>query len=60
MSSKRHSPSATQNWIKDSTLKDFKRQAIKLSAKEKADNEGKVQVTIPHPTLKRTYILKYI
>lgn len=60
MSSNRVSPSANQNWIKDSTLKEFKSQAIKLSAKEKADKEGKRQVTIPHPTSPRAVIIKYI
>ena len=60
MSSNRVSPSANQNWIKDSTLKEFKSQAKKLSAKEKAQNQGKKQVTIPHSTIPKTFILKYI
>lgn len=60
MSSNRVCPSTNQNWIKDSTLKEYKSQAKNLSAREKAKNEGKRQVTIPHPTIPKTFILKYV
>jgi hypothetical protein len=50
----------TENWIRYNTLKDFKDRAKRLVEKDKAEHEGKQQITIPHPTIKKTYILKYI
>jgi hypothetical protein len=50
----------TENWIKTDVIKDSKQRANKLSAQDKAEHEGKKQVTIPHPTLKKTFIIKYI
>lgn len=60
MSSNRKSPSSNQNWIETERLNDYKKQAKAKVSETNKQNEGKTQVTIPHPTLKKTFILKYI
>ena len=49
-----------ENWIRTSTLKEFKNQAKKAVTETNAKHQGMRQVTIPHPTFKRTFILKYV
>lgn len=60
MSSRKKSPSSNQNWIETERPNDYKKQAKKKVSETNKQNEGKRQVTLPHPTLKKTFILKYI
>lgn len=49
-----------ENWIKTESLKEYKNQAKKKVIQHDKYVEGKRQVTIPHPTIPKTFILKYI
>lgn len=49
-----------ENWVHEHTHESFKRTAKKVAVETEKKNEGKKQVTIKHPTLPRTVILKYV
>lgn len=54
----------TENWVKTETLGDYHKKAILAAKKRKQWEEeqlkqGKKEKLIPHPTLLRTFILKF-
>lgn len=54
----------TENWVKTETLGDYHKKAILAAKKRKQWEEeqlkqGKKEKLIPHPTLSRTFILKF-
>ncbi len=49
-----------ENWVHEHTHDNFKKTAKKLAVESEKKNEGKRQVTIPHPTLKKTFIIKFV
>jgi hypothetical protein len=54
-----------ENWVKTDVLTDWQKRAKKFVEERKKweqdqIKQGKKEVKIPHPTLKKTFIIKYI
>lgn len=60
MSNRRKSPTANQNWNKTENINAQKQEAKEKSAENKERTKGLKQVTIKHPTIRKTWIIKYI
>ena len=55
----------TENWMKKTVVLDYQKQAVKAVEKrrkweEEQLNEGKKEMLVPHPTLPRTTIVRYV
>jgi len=55
----------TENWVRTETLSDYQKQALRLVEKRKLWEreqlkQGKREVRIPHPTVDKTFIIKFI